>query len=90
MLTGFGPFVASYLANEQWSQEQIGFVLTAGGVVGLLSQIPGGELLDSVPAKRLVVAAGIAMVAIGAPTIALQPIFAFVFAAAAVQGAGAR
>src|SRR5437667_12883034 len=48
ILAGFGPYLAAYLADQKWTQENIGFVLTASGVAGLLSQLPGGELLDTV------------------------------------------
>jgi hypothetical protein len=30
MLAGFGPYVAAYLANENWPQAEIGLVLSAG------------------------------------------------------------
>src|SRR5262249_44237322 len=46
MLAGFGPYVAVYLAEQKWTQENIGFVLTASGLAGLLALMPGGELLD--------------------------------------------
>jgi len=51
ILAGFGPYVAAYLADQKWTQENIGFVLTASGLAGLLSQVPGGELLDTVRSK---------------------------------------
>jgi MFS family permease len=86
VLTGFGPFVAVYLTSRSWSRRDIGFVLTVGGLAGLLSQLPGGELLDIAPGKRLVVAAGVAIVAAGALVFALAPSFASVFAAALLQG----
>jgi len=44
--SGFGPFDVVLLADEKWTQENIGFALSIGGVAGLLSQLPGGELLD--------------------------------------------
>jgi hypothetical protein len=53
MLAGFGPYVAVYLAEQKWTQENIGFVLTASGLAGLLALMPGGELLDAVRSKRL-------------------------------------
>src|SRR5271165_4849485 len=59
MQSGFGPFVAVLLAVEGWSQENIGLVLSAGGFAGLLSQLPGGELLDVTRSKRLLVALGL-------------------------------
>src|SRR5262249_58263279 len=58
MLAGFGPYVAAYLAAEGWTPQNIGVVLTASGIAGLLSQVPGGELLDVVRSKRAFVAAG--------------------------------
>src|SRR5215469_11092691 len=86
ILAGFGPYVAAYLAEQKWTQENIGFVLTASGLAGLLSQLPGGELLDTVRSKRAVVVAGVAMVAVSAIIIAFQPSFPLVFAALMLQG----
>ncbi len=37
VLAGFGPFVAVYLGEGGWSQENIGFALSAVGIAGLLS-----------------------------------------------------
>ena len=86
ILAGFGPYLAAYLADQKWTQENIGFVLTASGLAGLLSQLPGGELLDTVRSKRAVVVAGVAMVAISSVIIAFQPSFPLVFAALLLQG----
>ena len=66
ILSGFGPYVAAFLAEQNWTQQNIGFVLTAGGFAGLLSQLPGGALLDAIRSKRLAVALGAGMVAAGA------------------------
>ena len=66
ILAGFGPYVAVYLADQKWTQDKIGLVLSAGALAGLLSQVPGGELLDTVRSKRPLVALGAAMVAISA------------------------
>src|SRR6516165_10958424 len=52
MQAGFGPFVAVLLADDNWTQQNIGFVLSASGLAGLLSQLPGGELLDVSRSKR--------------------------------------
>jgi MFS family permease len=86
ILAGFGPYLAAYLADQKWTQENIGFVLTASGVAGLLSQLPGGELLDTVRSKRAVVVVGVVMVAVSAVIIAFQPSFPLVFAALMLQG----
>ena len=86
MLAGFGPYVAAYLADQGWTPQNIGFVLTASGLAGLLSQVPGGELLDMSRSKRAFVAAGAAIVAISAIIISFQPSFPLVFTALMLQG----
>ncbi len=58
--TGFGPFVAVYLTAHAWTQVDIGLVLTAGGLVALVGQMPGGALVDAVRSARL--AAGVSVV----------------------------
>ena len=79
MLAGFGPYVAVYLAEQKWTQENIGFVLTASGLAGLLALMPGGELLDTVRSKRALVALGASMVAVTALVIGIWPNFPLVF-----------
>jgi MFS family permease len=86
VLSGFGPYVATYLAERNWTQQSIGFVLTAGGFAGLLSQLPGGALLDAIRSKRMAVALGAGMVAAGALIIEVSPSFPFVLAALVLQG----
>jgi MFS family permease len=75
VLTGFGPFVALYLAGQGWTQVEIGFVLTVSGLTGLLIQVPGGELLDVVRSKRPLVALGVATIACAALILAFRPSF---------------
>src|ERR1700729_4325509 len=45
--TGFGPFVAVYLTTQKWTQVEIGLVLSIGGVVALVGQMPGGAIVDA-------------------------------------------
>jgi MFS family permease len=71
--TGFGPFVAVYLTMHKWTQVQIGFVLTLGTVVALVSQIPAGALVDAVRNKRAAAAAALVCVIIAALLLAFQP-----------------
>jgi MFS family permease len=85
-LSGFGPYVAAFLAEQKWTQEDIGFVLTAAGFAGLLSQLPGGALLDAIQSKRTAVALGAVMVALGALIIAVWPTFLLVLTALVLQG----
>jgi hypothetical protein len=52
--TGFGPFLAIYLTTQKWNQADIGLVLAAGSIAGLVSPSwPGwtvGQLLTA-PSK---------------------------------------
>lgn len=72
---GFGPFLAIYLTTAKWTNADIGLVLTAGSVLGLLGQIPAGSLIDGLKREKLV--ASVAMVGIGisALWIAVSPNF---------------
>jgi MFS family permease len=84
-LSGFGPYVAAFLAEQNWTQRNIGFVLTAGGFAGLLSQLPAGALLDAIRSKRTAVALGAGIVAAGALIIVIWPTFPLVSAALVLQ-----
>ncbi len=83
--TGFGPFIAVYLATQKWSQTDIGLVLSIGALAGLFSQVPGGWLVDSVRSERSAAAAAIAAIGASAFMIAVWPIFLAVAASRALQ-----
>jgi MFS family permease len=85
-LAGFGPYVAVYLADQKWTQEEIGFVLSAGAFAGLFSQVPGGELLDTTRSKRAIMALGVLVVALSAMIIEFQPTFPLVLIGLTLQG----
>src|ERR1700710_1323885 len=57
--TGFGPFIASYLAARKWTQGEIGLMLSVGTITAMASQIPAGVLIDALPGKRGAAAAAI-------------------------------
>ena len=84
--TGFGTFVAFYLAHLGWSQRDVGLALTLGGLAGVVSQIPGGALADAVPWKRALIAVGILMIGAAALILALVPSYAMVLCASLLQG----
>jgi MFS family permease len=86
MQTAFGPIAAAYLAAREWTAKDIGFVLTIGGIASLLSQVPGGELIDAARAKRLLVATGVVTVALSALIFRLWPNFPLVALAEVLQG----
>jgi MFS family permease len=86
LLAGFGPFIALFLADQAWSAANVGYVLSAGSIVALLSQLPSGELLDSIRSKQLLLAAGVLMVGLSAVIIAVWPDFGPVLAAETLLG----
>ena len=84
--TGFGAFVAFYLADLGWPKDQVGLALTAGTLAGVLCQAPGGALVDAIRWKRGLVAIGIGMICVSALIFALVPSFPLVFAAEILHG----
>src|SRR5207245_9088889 len=79
--TGFGPFISVYLTTQAWTQVDIGLILSVGGLVALIGQMPGGALVDLARSERHL--AGWSLVAISASAVALAawPIFPLVLSA---------
>src|SRR5262252_1774068 len=84
--TGFGAFVAFYLADLGWDKGQVGLALSAGTVAGLVAHLPGGAIVDWIPWKRSFAALGIVMIALSALILALAPTFFLAFAAEILHG----
>jgi MFS family permease len=85
--TGFGPFVAVYLTTQKWTQVEIGLVLSIGGIVALIGQMPGGAIVDAARSERLVAGAAVATIGFSALGYAVWPLFAVVMSAAALHAA---
>ena len=85
--TGFGPFVAIYLTAHAWPQFDIGLVLTAGGLVALACQMPGGALVDAVRSARLVAGFAVGAICLSALALAIWPNFAVVMGARVLHAA---
>jgi MFS family permease len=85
--TGFGPFIAVYLTSQKWTQIDIGLVLSVGGLIALLGQMPGGALVDAARSERFVAGLALSAIAVAALTYAFAPIFPLVLAAAALHAA---
>ncbi len=83
--TGFGPFIAVYLTTQKWTQVEIGFVLSIGGIIGLIGQMPGGAIVDAARSERLMAGFAVATIGTCALAYALWPIFPVVAAAAALH-----
>src|SRR4051812_43052142 len=79
---GFGPFIAVHLTSPKWTEVDIGLVLSIGGIVSLIAQMPGGALVDAAKSERLVAGVALVIIATSAMAYALMPIFAVVLSAA--------
>ena len=49
--TGFGPFIAIYLASQGWTQTAIGLALSLGTIAAMASQLPAGAVVDALHNK---------------------------------------
>lgn len=85
--TGFGPFVAVYLTTQKWTQVEIGLVLSVGGIVALLGQMPGGAIVDAARSARKAAGIALAIIAVSALGYAALPIFPVVMIAATLHAA---
>jgi MFS family permease len=83
--TGFGPFVAVYLTTQKWTQVEIGFVLSIGGIIGLIGQMPGGAIVDAARSERLMAGLAVATIGTSALAYAVWPIFPVVAVAATLH-----
>ena len=84
---GFGPFVSVYLTTQQWTQVEIGLVLSVSGIVSLVGQVPGGALVDAARSERTVAGVAVSLIAASALVYATWPIFPAVLAAATLHAA---
>jgi predicted MFS family arabinose efflux permease len=85
--TGFGPFISVYLTAHQWTQVDIGLILTVRGLAALALQMPGGALVDAVRSERRIAALGMVGIGASALGIALWPTFPAVLGAQILQAA---
>jgi MFS family permease len=84
--TGFGAFVAFYLAELGWPKTQVGLALAVGTITGVIAHIPGGALVDALPWKKALAAVGIGMICVSALILALAPSVPLVFLAEFLHG----
>jgi MFS family permease len=82
----FGAFLAFYLASVEWSRVDVGLALTVGGMTGVLAQLPGGALTDSLHWKRAWAAVGVAAISGSALILAIYPTFSMVMIAEVLHG----
>lgn len=72
---GLGPFLGVFLMGQGWAADDIGYVMTLGGIAGMLATTPAGALTDAVRAKRLVVGLGSVLVVAGSLLLLVTPGF---------------
>ena len=70
--TGFGPFIAVYLATAGWSESAIGQALSVGTIAAVVSQLPGGAFVDRLRDKRIAAGLSCAVVAFAAVLFAIS------------------
>jgi predicted MFS family arabinose efflux permease len=85
--TGFRPFVSVYLTSQQWTQVDIGLILTVRGLAALAFQMPGGAAVDAVRSERRLAALAMVGISASALAIALWPIFPAVLGAQILHAA---
>ncbi|EMH4165348.1 MFS transporter [Pluralibacter gergoviae] len=53
---GLGPFLGIFLTQRGWQPDDIGLLMAAGGIAGLLATLPAGVVTDASRNKRLLLA----------------------------------
>lgn len=83
---GLGPFLGVFLMGRGWHADDIGYVMTIGGIAGMLATTPLGALVDASKCKRLLLALGAILIIMG--TLALFVSTSFLVTAASQIGTG--
>jgi predicted MFS family arabinose efflux permease len=83
---GLGPFLGVFLMGQGWQADDIGYVMTIGGIAGMLATTPLGALIDASRCKRMLLALGSVLVIAG--TLALFISSSFAVTAASQIGTG--
>jgi MFS family permease len=84
--TGFGPFIASYLASHKWTQGEIGMALSVGTISAMVSQVPAGAAVDAMRNKKGAAAWAIFAIILSAVLLASSPTVLPVIAAEVFHG----
>jgi len=79
---GLGPYVGVFLITQaHWDQATLGTVLTVSGLLGITLHTPIGAFIDATRAKRGLIIAGVALLAVSAVAIVFAPVWQVVLAA---------
>lgn len=84
---GLGPFLGVFLQDNGWAPDDIGYVMTAGGLAGMIFAAPGGALADMTTRKRLLLALATLGTVLACGIIFWTPAVAAAWGSKIVQGA---
>ena len=83
---GLGPFLGVYLQGKNWMPDEIGYVMTAGGLAGMLFTTPLGAFTDSTRHKRLAMSVATVLIVLSVMVIFLCQSFVLVAGMQVIQG----
>lgn len=84
---GVGPFLIVFLtASLRWNPENIGTIMFASGIAGVIAQTPAGWLIDRLRPKVLIIAVAATLIAAACLTIAFYPAYAVILGAQSFIG----
>lgn len=83
---GLGPFLGVLLLGQGWRADDIGYVMTAGGIAGMLATTPMGAWVDASRRKRLLLTLGILSLTLAILTLWRSPSFSVVLVSQLVTG----
>lgn len=83
---GLGPFLGVLLASHGWRADDIGYVMAAGGVAGMLAITPMGAWIDASHYKRLLLASGSIVLILATAALWTTPSFSVAVTSQVVTG----
>lgn len=83
---GLGPFLGVFLASQGWRADDIGYVMAAAGIAGMLATTPMGAWIDASRHKRLLLASGAIALILATAALWTAPTFGVAVASQVVTG----
>lgn len=83
---GLGPFLGIFLIGQGWAPDEIGLVMTVGGLASMLAATPLGALADATRAKRALIAACAIAVIVASLALLAMPTLAVTAASQIITG----
>lgn len=83
---GLGAFLGVYLLAQSWQADDIGYVMTIGGLATMVAGIPAGALMDRTHVKRLWLAVCAILMVVGCLVLLLWSSFAAIALSQAATG----